>query len=466
MATLDESPRHGDEITGIFGPRHRALAVGLVAIMTLVAFEYLAVATAMPKVAADLDGMGLYSLAFSGAMAAGVVATVVGGRWSDLRGPLAPLWTGVAVFLAGLVTAGAALNMEMLLAGRLFQGFGGGLFQVSLYVLVARVYPPALHPRVFSLFAVAWVLPSMIGPAVAGAVVDQVGWRWVFLGVALIAVPAALPTWWGLSRPDVVRSLAGGQGTPAPGLARRVGWAVLTAVGAALMQYGSGRRGAEMLIMVAGLALLAVALPRLLPRGTLRAARGLPTVVALRGLAAGAFISAEVMVPLMLMEARGLSTVAAGLALTGGAVTWSFGSWLQGRGVLPRLVLLRGGTALITVGVALMAVVIFEAVPVALAYVSWIIGGLGMGLVYPTLSVLALELSRPGEQGHNSSALQVGEQVFTVVVVAVTGALFTALESGFLYSFGVAALVALAAVAIAPRFAQPVVGGTMVKTEV
>ncbi|GII92259.1 MFS transporter [Sinosporangium siamense] len=463
---MTSPPGEDVEITSVFAPRYRALAVGLVAIMTLVAFEYLAVATAMPKVAADLDGYALYGLAFSGALAAGVVATVVGGRWSDLRGPLAPLWSGVAGFLIGLVIAGFAHNMETLLLGRLFQGFGGGLFQVSLYVLVSRVYPPSLHPRVFSLFAVAWVMPSMIGPGITGTVVDQAGWRWVFLGVAAIAIPGALLAFWGMGRGEIVSRLRGGQGTPAPGLARRVGWAVVTAAGAALMQYGSGQKGAGLALAAVGLLLLAVALPRLLPPGTLRAARGLPTVVALRGLAAGSFIAAEVLVPVMLIDGRGMSTTAAGFALTGGAVSWSLASWLQGRHTYPRLLMLRGGSALIAVSIALIGLVVFDGMPVAVAYAAWVIGGFGMGLVYPTLSVLVLELSRPGEQGHNSSALQVGEQVFTVVTVALTGALFTALESGFLYSFGVAALVALAAVVIAPRFAQSTATGTMVKTEV
>ncbi|MFC7649893.1 MFS transporter [Streptosporangium lutulentum] len=92
--------------------------------MALVAFEYLAVATAMPVVADELDGHALYGLAFSGAMAAGVIATVLGGRWSDVKGPIAPLWTGTATFAAGLVVAGLAPTMDLFIAGRFVQGFG------------------------------------------------------------------------------------------------------------------------------------------------------------------------------------------------------------------------------------------------------------------------------------------------------------------------------------------------------
>ncbi|MFD2349215.1 MFS transporter [Nonomuraea ferruginea] len=131
--------------------------------VSLVAFEYVAVAVAMPVVARELGGFELYGLAFSSALAAGVVGTVLGGRWADVRGPLPPLWTGAAAFIGGLTLAGLAPTMEVLIAGRLIQGFGGALVNVALYVVVARVYPEELHPRVFSLFATAWVVPSMVG---------------------------------------------------------------------------------------------------------------------------------------------------------------------------------------------------------------------------------------------------------------------------------------------------------------
>ncbi|MCA2175162.1 MFS transporter [Nonomuraea glycinis] len=422
----------------------KALTAGLVAMVSLVAFEYVAVAIAMPVVAADLGGIELYGLAFSGAMAAGVVGTVLGGRWADLRGPLAPLWTGVAAFAAGLIMAGTAPYMEVLIAGRLVQGFGGALVNVALYVVVARVYPEELHPKIFSLFATAWVVPSMVGPGIVGVIVEVWDWRWVFLLVPFLTVVGGLLLWRGLAGQPV----RGGQGTPAPGLLAMVGWAAVTAVAAGLMQYGSN---GPVVLLVIGLAILAVALPRLLPAGTLKAARGLPAVVALRGLATGALFATEVIIPLMLIQERGLSPLWAGIALTGGAVTWSFASWLQGREVFSQITNLRLGSAMLAAGVLLMGAVTFAAVPVALAYPSWIVAGFGMGLIYPTLSVLTLELSEPGEEGVNSSALQVGEAVFSVVAVAVTSALFTAVGSGYWAVFAAALVMALAGLAIAPR---------------
>ena len=86
--------------------------------------------------------------------------------------------------------AGFAPTMEILVVGRLIQGLGTGGQTVALYVVVARVYPPAIHGRVFAAFSAAWVIPSLVGPFLAGAVAEYLHWRWVFLGVALLTVVA------------------------------------------------------------------------------------------------------------------------------------------------------------------------------------------------------------------------------------------------------------------------------------
>jgi MFS family permease len=440
---------------GIFAQPYRALTVGMVALMVLVAFEYLAVATAMPVVARELDGHALYGLAFSGAMAAGVIATVLGGRWSDVKGPIAPLWTGVATFAAGLVVAGLAPTMDVFVAGRFVQGFGGGILQVSLYVLVSRVYPAEVHPRIFSVFATAWVVPSMIGPAVTGFVVEGAGWRWVFIGVTILLLPATLLFGRGLiSAPMSEQPPLGARSS----IVRRLGWAVLVAVGAALMQYGGAARGAGLILLLVGLATLGAALPRLLPPGTLLAARGLPSVIALRGIVAGAAIGGEAFLPLMLTEERGLSLTMAGLTLTGGALSWSFGSWVVGRRRFDRVLVLRIGSVLVATGLALMGLTVFDVVPVAGAFAGEIVLGLGMGIVYPTLSVLILELSRPGEEGENSASLGVGESVYTVVAVAVTGAILAALGAEvftYVLCFALTALMAATGALVAGRVGVP-----------
>ncbi|WP_246266794.1 MFS transporter [Nonomuraea typhae] len=433
------------------------MSFGLVALVTLVAFEAMAVATAMPVVARELGGMDLYNLAFSATLAASVIATVLGGRWSDVKGPLQPMATGVVTFVAGLLLAGFAPTMEVFIGGRFIQGLGAGLIQVSLYVVVARVYPGTLHAKVFALFSAAWVVPSMIGPAIAGLVVEHVDWRWVFLGVAVIVVPSALLLWRGTAGSDV-RS---GSAEPAPGLGRKLVWATLTAVAAALIQYGSALGLAGLPLLGAGVIILAVALPKLLLKGSLRAAPGLPTAPVLRGLAFGSMTASQVLIPLMLINERGLTPIGAGVVLTVGALGWSTGSWIKGRGVIGHLTALRGGALLIAAGIALVSLVLIDAVPLAVAYVAMAVSGLGIGALHPTVSVLVLKLSKQGEEGHNSAAVGVGESVFTVVAVAATGALFTATHEAYLAGFAFTFALALLGAFLAPRFTQSVKAGTL-----
>ncbi|GGO30536.1 MFS transporter [Microbispora rosea subsp. aerata] len=443
----------------VFSRRYRALSIGIVALVTLVGFEYLAMATAMPLIGRDLNGYHLYGLAFSGSMAANVIATVVGGRWSDARGPHPALWTGVAGFVAGLLVSGLAPVMEVFLVGRFLQGLGGGLFQVSLYVLVAQAYPSAMHPRVFSVLAAAWVLPSVVGPAVTGFVAETWSWRWNFLGVAVLSIPAALIMWRGMPMPA-------GRAGEAMGRAflPRFAWAVCAAIGAALLQYGSGTAGAAVPLVVAGLVVLALTLPRLLPKGTLRAARGLPTVIALRGLIAGSFFAAEVFVPLMLVQERHLNAVQAGLALTGGSLAWSLGSWIQGRRPHARTLTIRLGATLIAAGICVVAFAVVPAAPVLVVFAGWVVAGLGIGMVFPTLSVLVLELSAPGEEGRNSASLGVGDSVFSVVAVALTGALLAAYGNRtwvYLTCLGLLVVTAGTAAVIGGRFKHRREAGTM-----
>ncbi len=439
---------------------YRALSIGLVALVTLQAFEAMAVATAMPVIARELDGMYLYNLAFSATLAASVIATVLGGRWSDVRGPLQPIGVGVAAFVAGLLLAGFAPTMEVFVAGRFVQGLGMGLTQVALMVLVARAYPAAMHPRVFALFSAAWVVPSMVGPAIAGFIAENLDWRWIFLGVTVVVVPAALLLWRGTAGRDVEQGVAG----PAPGLGRKLVFATLTAVAAALIQYGSALKLAGLPLLVAGVVLLVVSLPRLLLPGSLRAARGLPTAPLLRGLAFGSYTAAEVLIPLMLKNERGLSATAAGLVLTLGALGWSAGSWLKGRGLVGNMTALRGGGLLITAGISLVTLVLLDPVPLALAYVGMTAVGLGIGMLHPTVSVLVLEMSKEGEEGNNSAAVGVGESVFTVVAVAVSGALFTAAAENYAAGLLFTVALALLGAVLAPRFVHSSAAGTMERT--
>ena len=183
-------------------------------------------------------------------------------------------------------------------------------------------------------------------------------------------------------------------------------WAIAAAVGVGLLHYGGQQRGVLQLVLLAvGLAGVIAFAPRLLPKGTFTIARGLPAVVALRGLVAAAGFGAEVFLPLMLTRERGLSPALAGLVLTVSALSWTAASWYRGRPNQPfsHAVFLQAGMVSIVLGITTATLTLNPHVPVLVGILGWSLTGLGMGTVFPTLSVLVLEYSERDQQGANSS---------------------------------------------------------------
>jgi MFS family permease len=430
-AVVTEAAETDADREGVLGRSYRALSVGIVSVVLLIAFEATAVGTAMPVAARELHGVALYAFAFSGYFTTSLFGMVFSGQWSDRRGPLGPLSAGIAGFAAGLVIAGTAQAMWVFILGRAVQGLGGGLVIVALYVVVGRAYPERLRPAIMAAFAAGWVVPSIVGPLASGAVTEHLGWRWVFLGIpVLVVLPLAL------ALPQIRRRASGPvQAGQAAGSfdRRRIRLALGISLGAGLLQYAAqDLRPLAVLPGLAGAALLVPAVLGLLPRGTYRAARGLPSVVLLRGLSAGSFIAAESFVPLMLVTQRGLSPMLAGFSLAAGGLTWALGSFLQSR---PRMApyrerLMTVGMLLVAAAVATAPSVLVHAVPVWTVAVAWAFGSLGMGLVISSTSVLLLRLSAPEEAGANSAALQISDALSNVVLLAATGAAFAALGGG------------------------------------
>ncbi|GAA1449218.1 MFS transporter [Leifsonia poae] len=439
---------------GVLNPRYRWVSIGMCALIMLSAFEALAVTTIMPTVSRELDGAGLYAFAFAGPLAVSVVGMVLAGAWSDRGNPRNALFASVGLFVIGLLIAGTATSMGAFVAGRLVHGFGGGALTVALYVIVARVYPPVLHARIFAGFAAAWVIPSLIGPVIAGLLSDTVGWRWVFLGVVALVVLAMLmvvPAMRGVHAPDATSERP-------PWDIRRIGWAVLVAVAVLVLNLAADVQGAvQWIAPVLGIAVALFALRPLLPKGTLRAARGLPSVILLRSIVAGTFFASEVYVPYLLVSQHQVSPTLAGLALTAAGLSWSAASWVQGRypQITHRVTALAGAIGLSIAVASLLATAILDLAP-AVVIVGWAFAGAGMGIVYPRLGVLTLEYSTIENQGFNSSALSIADAIGSAIALAVAAIVFSALGPlgggwPFAGAFALAAVLCVAAFGAGPR---------------
>lgn len=446
---------------GVWAPERRALTVGLVLTVTLVAFESLAVATIAPDIEDDLGDLSLYGWVFSGFFLGALVGTVLAGRVADRRGTATAYAGGLLLFAGGLVLGGLAPSMLALVAARVVQGIGAGAVPAVAYVAVGRCYPEELRPRMFAVTSTAWVVPGLAGPALAGAVASATSWRFVFLGLLPLVVVAGAMTLKAL-RP----ALGVGTPTAAPATAGIAG-AVQVAVGVALVTGGLAASPwwEAAGLVVAGVAIGAPAFVRLVPAGTLRAAPGLPAAVLARGLLTFAFFGADAYVPLALTDTRGTSTTVAGVAVTAATLAWTAGSWAQERRVLA-----LGARRLVTVGLAVLlagvggaALFLWDAVPLAAALVVWALAGFGIGLAYAPISVTVLREAPPGRTGEATAAMQLSDVVGISLGTGMGGAAIAVGDSagwapdvGIGLAFALAALVGAVGLLVAGRLPGPV----------
>ncbi|MEP7046243.1 MAG: MFS transporter, partial [Ilumatobacteraceae bacterium] len=305
--------------------QQRQLAVGLVLGVTMVAFEITAVLTTLPTITDQLHGDSLYGVALACYTLANLVALVVTGELTDRYGPAKPYLGSLAVFAAGLVVAATAPSMTMVVIGRTLQGAGTGGLAPIAYVLVKRVFPTDRQPSMYAYLSAGWVLPSLVAPAIAGTITDQFGWRWVFwLLLPLIPVVAFI----------TVRPMRAHVSTGTGEVRHsRIGAAVLAAAG--IGAFVTSLQFKNPFVAVGGaLGGLIVGVPslrRLLPAGVLRAARGLPAVVACRMIATAAFLGADSFIPLAADRIHGASPTLQGFTIIGASLSWTAGQWLISR---------------------------------------------------------------------------------------------------------------------------------------
>lgn len=390
MTTATPKEQQATGPAAVWDSRHRRLTAGLLLTISLTAFEALAVATVLPAASADLGGaatLAWYGWVFSGFMLANLVGIPAAGVLAARGGTAVSFAAGVLLFAAGLVAAGLAGSMPALVAGRVAQGLGAGALSSVAYVAVAGAYPPAAQPRMLALLSSAWVLPGLLGPAVAALLAEQAGWRSVFLLLAPASVAAG---WLALGGLRVLRAPASAGSVSAP-----LGRALRLAAGTALVLFSSeaGHLGVRALGATAGAALALPALAGLLPPGTLRAAPGAPAALAVKFLVTAAFFGAETLLPLALVAVRGQSVAAAGAVLTAGTLAWTGGAWLQERLVqrVDRVHLARAGLAMVATAIVGAACVLSTTAPLAVAAASWAAAGLGIGVAYSTTTLAVLD---------------------------------------------------------------------------
>ncbi|UZI31492.1 MFS transporter [Streptomyces sp. VB1] len=418
----------GDTLPGIFSRPYAAATLTFATVMFLTGFAALAVVPTLPTAAEDLDGVSLFPLVAGSFVAASLLGGVLGGHWADRSGARRPLALGMILSVVTLLVSASSGSIWQLVIGRFVDGLAAGMVAVSVTTAIGQSYPEYLRPRMLAMMSASWIIPSLVGPPVAGVVAEVWSWRTVFYGLAVLT---ALPA---IALVAVLRKAPEGDGSQAPPVEERPSRpplvvAGMLSLGAALGQYGvSGWDARHLLFVVAGVVLLVVFAPRLLPQGTWRSARGLPTAVLLRGLTSGTYFTVEALVPLMLITERRVAAVTVGVAFTASAVLWAVASWAQGKLLqdVARHRLVTVGALIMAASVVFAVVGSFSGISPLFAMAAMPLAAVGMGMLDPCVTVLSLSHSAPDRLGHTTSAMQTNMNLGQVVVLAFATAVLNA----------------------------------------
>jgi EmrB/QacA subfamily drug resistance transporter len=424
-----------------------SVVAALMLTLLLEALDQTIVGTAMPRIIGQLHGLDRYTWAVSAYLLASTTTIPIAARLSDQFGRKWFLLGGTILFLVGSALCGAAQTIDHLIVFRALQGAGAGIGIALVFTLIGDIFPPAERGRWQGIVTSVYVISSVIGPTLGGwladhgplvgsLVTDASRWRWVFyvnlpLGIlALIMLVRYLPGdisardsddtgWAAVRHVDVTGALL----TAAATLCLLLG---LTWGSEAATSWGQPRvvgilLGAIFLFVMLLIAERAAIVP-ILPLDLFRN-RVFAAVAALSLLLNMALIGMAFYVPLFLQEVLGASATQSGATMTPFSVSIAVAGSLAGMAIsaLKRhQVIAMLGALLMTTGIFLLARMTPE-ITLAQVSIAVAVAGMGMGTLFPTIGVAALNTLPPTRLGAGMGAIRYLSQIGGTVGAAVVG---------------------------------------------
>ncbi|MCU0274104.1 MAG: MFS transporter [Acidimicrobiales bacterium] len=406
---------------GVFAAPYLPVTVAILTTIALAAFDALAIVAALPAIGADLGSVGLLPWVITGFLVTSTIAVVVAGPIIDAFGVRATFRVTLVGFVASSALCAAAPTMPLLVAGRVVQGFGGGLVVAVCFAAVGVAYPGRLTAKAFAAESAVWGLAGFGGPAVASVLVSVWGWPSVFLLNVPLGLVAAVFGWRAFpGRVEGARALR----LDTRGVALLAGFVVVSLVGV-------GTIGVWTLPALAAGAVLAVAYwwhagrveePVLARRHVVGAGYLRYNAMAFVAMAAG--LGADSYLPLYLRGARGTSESFAAFSVLWLSVGWTLGSfvtsWFLDRAGERRL--LWGGTVLLLGALAGGAVLVAAEAPIPFVLAAFLLIGLGVGTVTSSVLTQVQRSSDAAEIGRANAAHQFFRNLGITFGVALGGA--------------------------------------------
>ena len=407
----------------------KTIIAGIMLAMFLSALEQTIVAPALPTIGRSLGDVENLSWIVTAYLLSTTLATPLLGKLSDIYGRRALMLISVTVFVLGSVACALAPTLWGLVAARALQGFGGGGLLPLAQTVIADILTPRERPIVQSYSSVMFMSASILGPVLGGFLTDYIHWSMIFWINLPLGVVALLMT---------NRALRQLPRHERPHRLDLAGAALMVAAAMALLlalSWGGGHYAwlsPQILALFGGSVLmwglfvwrLLRAAEPFIPLSMVREpVVGAVVVAGFFGI--GTIIGLSIFMPIYIELVLNESASASGVVLIAFMSGATIGSLVAGR-LLSRLdrykrVPLSG----LPLGVAVLVIFAIWPGGFSVAGVAGLlaIGGLGMGTMYPTTTVLIQNAVPLHQVGTATGTLNFFRQMGGAIVVAVFGAI-------------------------------------------
>jgi MFS family permease len=141
-----------------------------------------------PMIAAELNGMDLFSWAISLPALAMAFVTLLFGKLSDMYGRRTMLLTSLFLFVVGAILAAVSQDFVFNIVARVINGLGLGALAALCFSVIGDLYAPVERSKWTGLLQISAGVAGTSGLILGGMITDNLNWRFFFWATVPVAL--------------------------------------------------------------------------------------------------------------------------------------------------------------------------------------------------------------------------------------------------------------------------------------